>query len=384
MWPQLGWFCGLVCAGSVAGAVAWGSQMRSNNMFYAANTPGVRLTPEQRYVLLAATDRWYASFLIFYGVEFLCLIIPKLMLLGRLTDNAASLQDCVTVENRATGGARGSTRGARGSLVQVLRNGGFDHEYLSSRALLKFHRVMAAAIILCSVASMVAFDVGAVYFVQASVLSDQAAANCVQGSDSNSSRALSNEVISITAKAYTAEAVQNFSEAIALLLVSVSYVVIVPACVVLFRRAELVAAHALASAGSPSEDENPIDVGRGKVLMILEDTMHAAAEQRRRLLLACILVLVTFPIRVSFDLLQAYSAFDTSYNPECDICSPCQSDPWLIYQYFTYTPEFWSIVVALSSPLPLTLSLWLITSAHARALAIAVNVQQAGLSDNLL
>ncbi len=216
------------------------------------------------------------------------------------------------------------------------------------------------------------------------MLSDQAAANCVQGSDSNSSRALSNEVNSITAKAYTAEAVQNFSEAIALLLVSVSYVVIVPACVVLFRRAELVAAHALASAGSPSEDENPIDVGRGKVLMILEDTMHAAAEQRRRLLLACILVLVTFPIRVSFDLLQAYSAFDTSYNPECDICSPCQSDPWLIYQYFTYTPEFWSIVVALSSPLPLTLSLWLITSAHARALAIAVNVQQAGLSDNLL
>ena len=52
--------------------------------------------------------------------------------------------------------------------------------------------------------------------------------------------------------------------------------------------------------------------------------------------------------------------------------------------WLAYTPEFQPLVVALSSPVPLTLSLWLITSAHARALAIAVNVQQAGLADNLL
>ena len=57
---------------------------------------------------------------------------------------------------------------------------------------------------------------------------------------------------------------------------------------------------------------------------------------------------------------------------------------YVVKAWLIYTPEFQSVVVALSSPLPLTLSLWLITSAHARALAIAVNVQQAGLADNML
>ena len=43
---------------------------------------------------------------------------------------------------------------------------------------------------------------------------------------------------------------------------------------------------------------------------------------------------------------------------------------WLIY-----TPEFQSVVVALSSPLPLTLSRWLITAAHTRALALHANMR---------
>ena len=36
----------------------------------------------------------------------------------------------------------------------------------------------------------------------------------------------------------------------------------------------------------------------------------------------------------------------------------------------SYTPEFQPIVVVLSAPLPLSLSLWIITTSHARAVAI--------------
>jgi hypothetical protein len=51
--------------------------------------------------------------------------------------------------------------------------------------------------------------------------------------------------------------------------------------------------------------------------------------------------------------------------------------------FINYTPEFQPIVVAVSSPLPLTLSLWLLTKGHARARLIAVDVQRARAGDRV-
>ena len=107
--------------------------------------------------------------------------------------------------------------------------------------------------------------------------------------------------------------------------------------------------------------------------------MHAAAEQRRRLVAACVIVMIAFPVRAAFDFLQAYALFSPSQNEECGICDTCQSDPFLISLWLKFTPEFQPIVVALSSPLPLALSLWLITTAHARAHAIVMNAKRVGL-----
>ena len=45
--------------------------------------------------------------------------------------------------------------------------------------------------------------------------------------------------------------------------------------------------------------------------------------------------------------------------------------------WLAYTPEFQPLVVAWSSPVPLTLSLWLITAAHTRALALQANMRLA-------
>ena len=50
---------------------------------------------------------------------------------------------------------------------------------------------------------------------------------------------------------------------------------------------------------------------------------------------------------------------------------------FVVKAWLFYTPEFQSVVVALSSPLPLTLSLWLITAAHTRALALQANMRLA-------
>ena len=48
---------------------------------------------------------------------------------------------------------------------------------------------------------------------------------------------------------------------------------------------------------------------------------------------------------------------------------------YVVKAWIAYTPELHPLVVALSSPLPLTVSLWLITAAHTRALALQATVQ---------
>jgi hypothetical protein len=107
----------------------------------------------------------------------------------------------------------------------------------------------------------------------------------------------------------------------------------------------------------------------------MEDTIDASAELRKRLLSACIVIMITFPARAAFDFLNAYGALNQEINSSCGHCDPCQSDQGLIGLWINLTPEFWSSAVALSSPLPLALGLWIITRAQARQLKIATNVQ---------
>ena len=109
----------------------------------------------------------------------------------------------------------------------------------------------------------------------------------------------------------------------------------------------------------------------------MRDTIDASAELRKRLLSACIVVMITFPSRAAFDTLNAYASLNQEINSSvsCGQCDPCQSDQWLIGLWINLTPEFWSSAVALSSPLPLALGLWIITRAQARQLKIARDVQ---------
>jgi hypothetical protein len=60
--------------------------MQSYAHLYEASVPGV--STQQSYTLYASTYRFDAVFFIFYGIELFCLVISKLMLLGRLASNA--------------------------------------------------------------------------------------------------------------------------------------------------------------------------------------------------------------------------------------------------------------------------------------------------------
>ena len=64
--------------------------------------------------------------------------------------------------------------------------------------------------------------------------------------------------------------------------------------------------------------------------------------------------------------LDAHSHCSAPINPSCGRCDACQSQQFLVNIWLNYTPEFQPIVVAVSSPLPMMWSLWLMMSAWER------------------
>ena len=257
-------------------------------------------------------------------------------------------------------------------------------------ALEKLHRAISKAVALASVAGVLAMVVAAVYFVKVAGVYDQAAAACdAQGKDTNRSVALNNDALNFDNISDDAVAVQAVLEAIVLVVMSAAYMVFIPVCVSMFGRAErrlirilgqieykldhsevLLPAQYNPQAAHGAAAGAEIRMRCDKAKELLRSTLAEATAQRRRFVGACSIVLVTFLLRASFDLLHAYAIFNDPFNPACGECDPCQSTRIFISTWLNYTPEFQPIVVALSSPLPLTISLWLVSTAHARARAI--------------
>jgi hypothetical protein len=339
-----------MCAGCVAGAISWIAEMQTTSFAYQSGVSDI--SSQESYSLLAASNRWNAVYAIFYPFEVVLLIIPKLMMLRRLTEYA--------------------THFMRGQL-----DGGSSRIRFIWRVLPRIHRVLEYAAVSCSLAGMAALFVSCAYAVQAAQLGDQAVVACdTDGNDTNSSITLSSQASIIATASATAESVQYIFEALTLLLLSLTYAMIVPICTSTYRLAEKLASQALEMHLSVG-DKSSANQRPESMVAILDDTMHAAAEQRRNLVIACMLVLSTFSLRASFDFLNAYSGFLAPLNADCATCDPCQSDRYLIQQWIEVTPEFQAIVVALSSPLALSFSLWMITSAHTRAFSISLKIVRA-------
>ena len=351
MWPLLGRFCGLVCVGSFMGVLTWIAASQSNIFYYKFN----RSANRQQYLDgLHSYNVWMSVFYTVYGVEFLCLITAKLMLLGRLMHHATRVLN--------------DRRPEMSSIQHAFRN---------SSALSKFFYIVAITVVLSCFVGMVSYFVAAAYAVRIADVANQAAGLCdSQGRDTNSSLAFIPLLERTISDKHTAHASQSVCEALGLLLTAFAYAVLVALSVAIFRRVEEVGTAALVAVDT--------GVSTSKSLKIsVDNAVNAAAEQRRRLTIACVVVLITFPARAGFDLLQAYSSFDAGYSAFCGPCGDCQTNQYVVRAWINYTPEFNSITVAVSSPLPLVLSLWLITTAHARALAFTASIRKSGSGSKL-
>jgi hypothetical protein len=106
-------------------------------------------------------------------------------------------------------------------------------------ALEKLHRVIAAAVVVCSVAGILSMYVAAAYTVQGADLYDQASAACdAQGNNTDVSTALFDDTDGIISAGLTAASVQAVLEAVLLVIMSAAYMVFIPVSVAIFGRSE--------------------------------------------------------------------------------------------------------------------------------------------------
>lgn len=278
MWPLLGRFSGFMCIGSLAGAVAWGTIMQSNDLYYDAEVAGSAISCQQFYSLHASANRYLAVFFVTYGLEFICLIIPKLSLLDRLTNDAMRSSKVRTSGPDALD-ALDALDGVPTSRCACL--------------LPFFYRTVSIVARFLSAVGLIAKVAGAVFEFQSADEFDYAASSC------NSSGAHRNATSLLVDQANLAAAIQSSSEAVTLLITSLAFCILVPLSVTSFRRAESVAAHALLSA-----DRDRVDRKTQRARTVVEDTMGAVAEQRQRLVTACLVVLVTFVTRAAYDVFR--------------------------------------------------------------------------------
>jgi hypothetical protein len=186
VWELYGWFSGLMCAGSVFGAVAWAAWMQA---LVTDFTGYYGLSPAQRQSFFSQSQYWSAAFYVTYGIEFLCLSVAKLLVLHRMQKYAVA------------------------------------NDVGLSRSLAVRGRVVMAAVVVGNVVGLCGNVAAAVLFKQVGNLSNAAAAAFA----ANSTQAANAIVVQAFQKnnvASGAASVQQFCEVAVLLIIIVAFAVV--------------------------------------------------------------------------------------------------------------------------------------------------------------
>ncbi len=302
VWLLYGWFSGLMCVGSVFGAVAWAFGMQGLVAGFNGSTPG--LSNAQANSLNAQGQYWSAAFYVPYAIEFLCLSVAKLLVLHRMADFAVPKGD---------------------SLSTRLAVGG---------------RVVMAAVVAGNVAGLCGNVSAAVLSKQAGDL-ENAVAAAFAANNTEAANAILVQVSQKITVAGDAVSVQQFCEVAVLLLIIFAFAAFGAACA---RRLS-------------SEQQ------RHDALVNAADAAAAAPAWRKlrlQIVGTAAFVFVTFLLRAVFSTMNALSnALQTQVTTCNNDCDPACTNVWFVIQvWLFYTPEFQLSVVLISSPLALLVALW--------------------------
>ncbi len=378
IWQHLGEFSSWMCAGCVAGAVAFSANIFADSSFYKLDVIGA--TDRQGFELKASSDRHFAVVHAFFSVQLLCIIFAMNMLLRRVSDHASH-----SYYNEARDQESG----------RMTDDGRFDwRDCVGQYKMYYLVRSLHVVVMVLCAMNVVARFVIVAFAAQSAGLQIEAAAACnAEGKDTRSplsKKKWSDQVDTSKENVQKSIALAVVLEATILVLTSGVFLLFFPACLVMFRRIEsrlhaiiqemslrsdvgtvflpFEFSHAMAD-GAQIQEEMPVVEAR----TFLGRIKSAASMQRRRFMLCLILVQVALLIQSTDAVFVAFALINTSIakaNPACDDCESCQSVEHLMSSWYFRTPELFPLVVSTCSTLPLVFSLWLMMTKEDRELLL--------------
>jgi hypothetical protein len=330
VWRFYGWFSGLMCCGSCCGAVAWAAWMqvivyrfKSDYMGRIAETQNVTSVQTLQYqestlLFLARDFEFLSLFTVMEELEFFFLCAAKLLVLDRLKHVAV------------------------------------PKSKISSRRWVVGARIVMGCFVAGNAVGLGGSIAAAVYANQVTRFAYQTAAAV---DPSNVQQSLDNLLSALTllSRAYS---YHSFSEVAVLMFIVASFVVVGTLCASRMRSAL---------------DHRDHDAGAANT----QQLRHEFMKVRKQIFGTVIAVFLTFVLRAvyqtMFGLEQAlqdpYSLFRIcGYARVCD--SACHGVFTLMHQWDAFTPEFHPLVILISSPLTMLLTLWAMTTERALQLLL--------------
>ena len=303
VWRLYGWFTGLVCFGSCFGVVAWVSGLQFLIFNFKLQNPA--LTNAQYWSLNAPMNGWLCLFAVMYAMEFGCLIIAKLMVLDRMT----GLTEFAVVDSGLSG---------------------------------RWFRAVVRAVVAANLVGLLGNVVAAVYWKQAGDSASAAAAAYLANNTAVAS-SFANTANQQIQSASTAQAIQVFLEVVVLFVIIAAFVVSGVACARIL----------------------------GKVLRNMPEASWLSVTSNRlrlQILVTIAVIFVTFLLRAVYSTMFALASAFQNQGAACanNTVNQCDNTCFntfaLMQTWLLLTPEFELMVVFISSPLALLVSLWGMTS----------------------
>jgi hypothetical protein len=377
IWLKLGQFCALVCAASVAGAIALGARMQTRNISYDYDVSPI--TDRLNYGLRATRQRVFVAFDIFQPLQLLLTLAAMSMLLRRVVRHASH---GYYIRARDEEGAE--ARGRKSALWE-------PRDCIGEYALAKWHRGFSSAVFLLNVVSVVARMALIVFRLQRAHMADLAATACdsLGGAtqESWSYMALENNISKFNGtsaeSAYErsgdiATSVSRSCEAVALFIMCAAYLIFFPVSIVMFARVERRLAGAIqemshrtsigdvflpfefsSNSTEISADQTQVQMEIGKAREFLGSLRESAAQQRLRFFWTCAIMLITLLATSVSAALRAFFAQFDKVQPDCGRCDACQHVNFLINECISNTSEILDPVLQCLLPLPLIATIWL-------------------------
>ena len=325
-----GWFNGLACLGSVAGALAYGARMGNLIQIYTCikleselligknATADAQAIVEQEYSL---RHRYAAAFYVMYPWEVALVMLAKLLVLKRMQDFAN---------------------------IRSLRQ----------RAWTFYSRLFLAVVVIGNLIGICSNLVSATFFSQSADFSD-AAVLAWAANDTAQGQSFQLKARAKMQQAAANNAVQRFSEASVLLLVVVgfsivglsSFRIIASALRAIFNARQIVST-VPGAAGDQSRQLVELASAQGRRL-------------QRKVVGTFVFVFITVLLRSIFYVVYAVaSALQNTGDPCGPTCDACRNVYSHIHDWILYTPVVQQVIMLVASPSTLLVALWGMSGVH--------------------